>query len=135
VNRRSEAAERFAERRRREDEAPRLRDVAPDLIACRIEISERRAGSTSAEVTHTRFLMVTRAPALVLVPCVDEACRDGGHDLTTLLLRGFRERRADIRGEDICQGDVRTAHCGRVLSFTATAEYRRAPDESKGSIP
>jgi hypothetical protein len=78
--------------------------------------------------------MVTRAPALVLVPCADEACREGGHDLTSMLLQGFRGRRADIRGESTCQGDVRASHCGRILSFVATAEYRRATDESKRRI-
>lgn len=96
------------------------------------QLSSRRRSRRSFSRPAAR--LVTRAPALVLVPCVDEACRDGGHDLTSMLLNGFRERRADIRGEDICHGDVRAAHCGRVLSFIATAEYRRATDESKRRI-
>lgn len=126
MNRRGEAAERFAERRRREDEAPRLRDVAPQLVSCRIDISERRADVTSVDITHTRHLVVAHAPALVVVPCSDPACRDGGYDITSALLRGFRERRTDIRGEDSCNGNIGTIHCGRVLTFVATARYDAA---------
>jgi hypothetical protein len=121
--RRGEAGERFAERRRREDEAPRLRDAVPNLVACRIEIAERRADVTSADVTHTRHLVVARAPAMLIVPCSDPSCRDGGHDITWDLLRGLRERRVEIRGEDSCNGNIGTVHCGRVLTFTAIAEY------------
>src|SRR4051812_47100675 len=117
MSRRGEAAERFAERRRREDEAPRLHEVVPDLIACRIDIAERRADVTSVDVSHTRHLVVARAPAMLYVPCSDPSCRDGGHDVTSMLLRGFRERRTDIRGEDACNGNIGSAHCGRVLTF------------------
>jgi hypothetical protein len=124
VNRRGEAAERFAERRRREDEAPRLRDVVPNLITCRIDIAERRADVTSVEVSHTRHLVVERAPALLVIPCSDASCRDGGHDISSVLLRGLRERRVEIRGEDSCHGSIGPAHCGRVLTFTALAQYR-----------
>jgi hypothetical protein len=123
MNRRGEAAERFAERRRREDEAPRLREVVPDLIACRIVMAERRADVTSADISHTRHLVVARAPALVVIPCSDPSCRDGGHDISTALLRGFRERRVEIQGEDECNGNIGSMHCGRVLTFTAVGQY------------
>lgn len=124
MNRRGEAAERFNERRRQEDEAPRLREVAPDLLSCRIEIAERRADVTSTDVSHTRHIVVAHAPALLIVPCSDPSCRDGGHDITTQLLRGFHDRRVEIRGEDSCNGTIGTAHCGRVLTFTAAAKYK-----------
>jgi hypothetical protein len=123
VNRRGEAAERFAERRRQEDEAPRLRDVVPDLVACRIDITEARADATSADTAHTRHIVVARAPALLVIGCSDPSCRDGGHDLSSVLLRGLRERRIDIRGEDSCNGTVGAEHCGRKLSFHAHATY------------
>ena len=126
MNRRGEAAERFAERRRREDDAPRLRDVIPDLVACRIDIAQRRADVTSVDVSHTRHLVVARAPAMLVIPCADPSCRDGGHDISSALMRGLRDRRLEIRGEDSCDGDIGTAHCGRVLAFTARAEYRES---------
>jgi hypothetical protein len=124
VNRRGEGAERFAERRRREDEAPRLLDVVPDLVGCRIELRERGANVVSAEVSHVRHLVVARAPALLIVPCSDSSCRDGGHDISSALLRGLRERQSEIHGEDPCHGSIGQAQCGRILAFTAFAEYR-----------
>jgi hypothetical protein len=125
MNRRDEAAERFAERRRREDDAPRLRDVVPDLVTCRIEIAEGRPDATTAEVAYTKHVIVERASALIAIPCSDPSCRDGGYDISSALIRGLRERRTDIRGEDTCNGDVRAVHCGRVLRFTALAQYDR----------
>lgn len=124
MNRRGEAAERFAERRRKEDESPRLSEVAPDLLSCRIEITERRADATTAEVSHTRHLVVARAPSVLFIACSDSSCKEGGHEIGGELLRGFRSRTADIRGEDTCNGDVGTVHCGRILTFAAHAEYR-----------
>lgn len=127
MNRKSEAAERFAERRRQEDEAPRLRDVIPGLVSCRLEITERRAAATIADVSHTRHVVVARAPALFLMACSDPSCRDGGYDITRELVRALRDRKNVFRGEDTCQGNIGTAHCGRVLEFTARAEYAAAP--------
>ncbi len=123
MNRRGEAAERFAERRRREDEAPRLKDVVPDLVACKIEIGERRPSITSPEISHTRHLVVDRAPAVLVIACSDPSCRDGGHDIGSALLRGLRDRRSPVEGEDTCHGSIGTAHCGRILTFRAIAQY------------
>ena len=127
MNRRGEAAERFAARRRQEDEAPRLRDVVPRLVACRLEIEETRAGVTSVEVSHTRRIVVEHAPALFVIPCSDASCRDGGHDISSPVMRGLGEGRAEIRGEDTCYGRTGTADCGRILRFAAFAEYTDVP--------
>lgn len=124
MKRRSEAAERFAERRRQEDAAPRLKDTVPDLTACKIDIEEWRATGTSADVTHTRRVVVDHAPALFVIPCGDTSCRDGGYDITSQLVRGLREGRREVHGEDTCHGGVGTATCGRILKFTAQAEYK-----------
>jgi hypothetical protein len=82
---------------------------------------------TGADVKHTRRLVVERAPALFLIPCGDPSCREGGYDISSVLLRGLRDGRTEIRGEDTCHGNVGTADCGRVLRFAAFAEYRDAP--------
>lgn len=119
-----DVAARFAERRRLEDEAPRLKDVAPKLVSCKIEIAEGRAESTTAEISHTRRVVVEHAPALFIVPCGDPSCKEGGHDITHELLRGLRDGRVEIRGEDTCYGHAGTADCGRVLRFTAYCEYK-----------
>src|SRR6266849_2479094 len=78
MNRRnSVAAQRFAERRRREEDAPRLCDQVPNLVSLKLEIEER-SGVTG--VKHIRRVVVDRAPALFLVPCGDSKCADGEHD-------------------------------------------------------
>ena len=123
MNRRySEAAERFAQRRRREDEAPRLRARIPALLSLRLEVEERRALSTVVEFRHVRHV-VDSAPALFLLPCGDPVCKDV-HDVTNAILEGLQSGVERFAVEDTCTGDVGTAQCGRVVKVTAIATYR-----------
>ncbi|MDP9002310.1 MAG: hypothetical protein M3O46_19635 [Myxococcota bacterium] len=117
------AAARFAERRRREDDAPRLCEQVPDLISLRLDIEER-SGVTGTQPRHIRRLVVDRAPALFLVPCGDPRCVESEHDLTETIMRALRAREASFEGDDECAGSIGTSPCGRVLHFDATAEYR-----------
>lgn len=119
-----EAAQRFAERRRREDEAPRLITVVPALERLELTFREVRAVGDVAETTHTRRVVVDRAPALFEILCLDSSCKDGGHDLTAVILQALRGRKENFEGEDVCYGRVGTAECGRVLRFVARAAYR-----------
>jgi len=129
MNRRSsEAAQRFAERRRREDEAPRLLALVPNLKELKLELLERRALGEVTETLHTRRIVVERAPATFVLPCLDSSCRDGGHDVTHAILRGLRNGETRFEGEDVCHGTLGTlgtAECGRVLSYVAEATYRQ----------
>ena len=114
------AAQRFAERRRREDEAPKLSSQVPDLTGLKLDIEERAgAGATK----HTRRLLIDRAPALFLVPCGDPRCVDGGHDLTTDVMRALRAKETTFSGNDDCTGTLGSSVCCRVVHFEATAEY------------
>src|SRR5436305_14536408 len=110
-----DAAARFAERRRMEDEAPRLREIAPTLTSLKIDVAEGRAESTTAEISHTRRVVVDVAPALFILPCGDASCKEGGHDITNELVRALREGKTEIEGEDTCFGRTGTADCGRIL--------------------
>jgi hypothetical protein len=121
--RNSVAALRFAERRRREDDAPRLSDQVPGLTSLEFVIEER-SGMTGTK--HIRRFMVDRAPALFLVPCGDPRCTDGEHDLTTSVMYSLRARERSFRGTDDCTGSIGTSVCGRVVTFDATAEYARS---------
>ncbi len=118
------AAARFAERRRREDDAPRLSDEVPDLRSLRLEIEER-SGVAGTQPKHIRRFVVDRAPALFLVPCGDPRCVDGEHDLTATVMRALRARQTSFQGTDECTGSVGLGACGRVLHFDAIAEYAR----------
>jgi hypothetical protein len=117
------AAARFAERRRREDDAPRLSEQVPELISLRLEIEER-SGVAGTQPRHIRRFVIDRAPALFLVPCGDPRCTDGEHDLTTVVMRALRARETSFQGTDGCTGSVGPGPCERVLHFDAIAEYR-----------
>jgi hypothetical protein len=119
--RNSPAAQRFADRRRREDDAPKLCLQVPALASLRLEFDER---SSVGGVKHTRRFVIDHAPALFLVPCGDPRCADGEHDLTTMVMRALRARETSFQGSDECLGSVGMgAACPRVLHFDGKAEY------------
>lgn len=118
-----EGAARFAERRKREDDAPRLKSVAPTLKTLRLEVDERRGTSTVADSKHVRHIVVDHAPALFVLPCGDSVCRDGGHELTEQMLQHLRRREPEFTVEDTCYGSVGSATCGRVIRVVAKATY------------
>ena len=120
---RSEGAQRFAERRRREDEAPRLVAEVPRLESLALEIEEKSEGSPVAEPTHVRRIVVQHAPALFVLPCGDARCKEGGHDVTGTIMRALRAGETRFEGQDACAGSVGTGQCSRVLHFVANATY------------
>lgn len=120
---RNEAALRFAERRQREDDAPRLRDRVPSLATLRLEVTDGR-GVTDVGPKHVRIIVVDTAPALFSLTCGDDACRDGGHDLTSSVLRGLVAGATRFDLEDRCYGSRGSAECGRTVRVRVTATYR-----------
>jgi hypothetical protein len=118
-----EASQRFADRRKREDEAPRLREEFPSLRTLRLEVEEQRGTSTVAETKHVRIVIIDRAPALFILPCGDSDCREGGHDVTTEVLDRLRNGVKAFTVEDKCFGNVRDVACGRIVRVHATATY------------
>jgi hypothetical protein len=118
--RNSPAALRFADRRRREDEAPKLRDEVQGLTGLRLEI-EDCSGVTASK--HVRRVMVDSAPALFLVPCVDPRCTDGEHDLTHAVMQALRSHKTSFQGTDECHGSLGPSPCPRVVRFEGIAEY------------
>lgn len=121
--RRNEGAQRFAERRKREDESPRLIAEVPRLQSLALEIEEKSEGSPVAEPTHVRRVVVQHAPALFFLPCGDARCRDGGHDVTDPVMRALRVGQTRFEGQDACAGSVGTGPCSRVLHFVGIATY------------
>ena len=119
-----EAAQRFADRRKREDDAPRLSAEIPGLATLRLAVEERRATVTSAESKHLRHVIVDRAPALFVIPCGDPSCDGGGYDLTNPIMRELRAHRTEFAVDDECFGNVGTTRCGRMVHAVATATYR-----------
>ncbi len=122
---RTEAAERFEERRRREDGSPRLREEIPQLESLRLQLEHFRRGGTSPLVSHTRVVVVARAPALFVVPCGDPDC-DGSHDLTREMMRLLRASEGRPQGEDECFGTRNNATCRNLLRYQGLAHYTKA---------
>jgi hypothetical protein len=119
----SEAAMRNAERRRREDEAPRLIARVPRLESLTLEIEERRPGAVSADVQHVKRVVVASAPALFDLSCCDRSCRDGGHDITRSVLLELERGSTRFEGEDVCHGTIGSSTCSRILKYIAVASY------------
>jgi len=122
--RRSDAAERAAERRSREDAAPRLKDRAPDLVSLKLEVEESHDTVGAGEPKHVRHIVVERAPALFILPCGDRSCEGGGYDITSPVLRALEAHQERFTAEDRCHGTVGNASCGRSLRVIGTATYR-----------
>lgn len=118
----SEAAQRSAERRRREDEAPRLKAEVPNLEKLDFTISDSK-GVADPTSTHVRRIVIAHAAALFEIPCSDPGCKDGGHDLTDRIMRALRAHQTSFDGEDVCRGNVGSSECGRVLRYVATASF------------
>ena len=119
-----EVTRRTAERRQREDEAPRLAATIPDLQGLRLEVLEHSSSVSHPEYTHVRHVVVANAPALFVMPCHDTQCKEGGHDLTQEILAALRHRNARFEGEDVCRGMVGSVGCSRILGYVAVATYQ-----------
>jgi len=114
----------MAERRKRENEAPRLAARAPTLEKLRLEVHVRSSNIARPEHTHIRHVVVPSAPALFFVPCHDAQCKDGGHDLTAAVMAALQSKKERFDGEDTCPGSVGSAACSRVLGYVGVASYR-----------
>jgi len=124
MRRNNEASERHAERRRREDEAPRLIATFPNLVSLKLQLQESKGDVSVAETGHIRHVVVAHAPLLFEMPCRDTACKDGGHDVTNAIAKSLKAGEKHFVGEHQCTGYVGDAPCQRVLRYTATAAYK-----------
>jgi hypothetical protein len=124
--RKTEAAERFAERRRREDDAPRLKDRVPELATLKLDVEESHDTAGTARAKHVRHIVVDRAPALFALPCGDASCTGGGYDITDAVMRALLAHEEHFEAEDRCYGSIGNAPCRRSLHVVGTATYRKS---------
>jgi len=120
----SDAWLQMQERRKRQDEAPRLKNEVPSLVELRIELSAVQSDSTISASGHIKLIPVDSAPAMFEIPCTNSDCKDGGHDLTGDLIRGLKAGRPIISGDDPCRGSIGSAECRRTLHYVARAKYK-----------
>ena len=120
----SAAAQRQAERRQLENDAPRLAIEAPELLTLRLEIEEH-SQIAAVGPNYLRLISVAHAPALFLLPCGDNSCADGGHDITHEIMRSIKARQTSFKGDDACRGSLgQSGSCTRILHYVATATYK-----------
>jgi hypothetical protein len=117
-SRRRELAQHLADRRRREDEAPRLLAEVPALSRLSLAVEERAESGFAIGSSHTRRVVVEHAAARFEVPCSAGGCDGGVHDLTSGVMLELH------RGSARFESDTRCDRCGCVLHHVATAEYR-----------
>jgi len=124
-------AQRFAERRLREDAAPRLSVAVPDLVSLSLAI-EDCSNSSFAQPKHVRRVVVEHAPALFVIGCSDPNCQEGGHDVTHAIMQALSNRQTAFRGEDKCYGVLGSSPCTRVLHYEALADYATRANSRPG---
>jgi hypothetical protein len=115
---RGEVAQNVADRRRREDDAPRLQVEVPRLARLSLSLGERGAGGRDPGSAHIRRVVMESAAALFLVPCSAPGCPSGAHDLTTAIMPELLGGSTRFEGETGCDA------CGCVMSHLGDAEYR-----------
>lgn len=126
---RGNAAQRFAERLEREDGAPRLLALVPGLKSLELAIQERRGSwpEPTPEGSYVRHVVVSSAPAVFFITCHDPVCRDGGHELTSLVMRALRSQQAHFEAVDSCPGHLGSADCQRTIRVVGKVSYEPAP--------
>jgi hypothetical protein len=109
----------------REDQAKRLLDEVPTLQSLRMTLGHRRGEMGFAASEFVKVVIVSRAPALFVIPCGDPHCRDGGHDITEEVLRALRSGRESFEGSAHCSGSLGTAgtSCTTVMTYECKATY------------
>lgn len=116
-----------ADRREREDSAPRLADRVPRLATLSIWIDE---GSIVTSPSYVRRIVVKSAPALFVLPCSDQNCSDGGHDISSEVLGALAQERRAFSGTHACDGWIGNSRCQRTIRFRCEAEYVAGADTS-----
>jgi len=114
------AAQRAMDRKKREDDSPRLKDLIPKLATLQIGVVEFAGTNTTK---HKRHVVIARAAALFEVPCADKDCQEGGHDITHDVMRALKQGQTVATGEHACEGNVGSARCTRHIQFEVTATY------------
>jgi hypothetical protein len=111
------------ERWDRENAAPRLKELVPNLKSLRLSLVEHRAGRELGGTRRTQHVVVDTASTRFEVPCGESGCTGGGHDLTSSASAQLRQQQRTFSGSSDCQGYVKDRPCDRRLEYSFVAEY------------
>jgi hypothetical protein len=110
-------------RREREDAAKRLQEVVPDLSSLCLRIHDRADGLGALPLFYIRHVVIATAPALFELPCADNKCEEGGHDVTRPVMTGLRSGEPTMEGRSRCPGHRGDKPCSRELKYLVNADY------------
>jgi hypothetical protein len=114
------------ERWDRENAAPRLKQLVPELESLRLSLVENRGGHAIPGTRRVQHVMVNTASTLFEIPCTESACQGGGHDLTQAVGPRLRSHRSEFSGSSACTGAVGEHACERQLEYSFEAKYSGA---------
>lgn len=124
MRRRDQAmTEAVTEQRRREDAAPRLRDVIQELQSLRFHLEDVRDEGRMKATPYVRPIVVATAPAHFEIRCMEPRC-DGRHDITHWVMHALRHLEVSFTGQSDCGGMVGDVPCDRTLGYAGEATYR-----------
>lgn len=112
-----------SERWERENAAPRLKQMVPNLAALRLSLVESRGAYPIGGTRRVQHIVVDTASARFEVPCGEKGCTGGGHDLSRTAASQLRERRTAFSGTSECMGSVGERGCDRRLEYAFEATY------------
>jgi len=118
-----EAGSNRRERWDRENAAPRLKELVPNLKSLRWSLVEQRAGRDLGGTRRTQHVIVDKASARFEVPCGESGCTGGGHDVSNATCSQLRQQQHAFGGTSDCQGYVKDRPCDRRLEYSFVAEY------------
>ena len=106
-------------------------DAAAATTSALTDATSALADATSAladaqaalPVSYVRHVVVTTAPAFFDLPCGDKKCEEGGHDLTSKVMRRLRRGDTTWTGKSRCRGSKKGEPCVRELELEVQAEY------------
>lgn len=122
ANRRRQPVER-SQRWQREDAAPRLSAVVPNLKTLALALKDAVDDRSAALNSRIQHIIVARAAALFEVACSEPKCEGGGYDLTSDVLYALQRGETSFQGTSQCLGSIGQQGCRRVLYYTAEATY------------
>lgn len=119
-----DASPQRSERWERENAAPRLKDIAPELESLRLILVERRADREIPGTRRIQHVIVATASSRFEIPCGEDRC-DGRHDISAAMTNQLRARRDTFSGTSECNGTTVNRPCDRLLGYSFEAVYAK----------
>lgn len=116
-----------SQRWQREDAAPRLSTLVPNLTTLSLQLKDAMDDTSAPANSRVQHIIVARAAALFEVACSEPKCEGGGYDLTSEIMFALRRNDELFNGTAHCNGMVGQNQCRCTLYYSAKATYSAVP--------